>query len=109
MPWLAFEFCIRKLGKKVMTLKECQHLAQECKIKRKEEFNAALWFLHNVVGTIRYFKNVPELENVVITDTELLFDIVTDLVVNTFTFGKHITKKVNMIDFVPQDDLQGNI
>ena len=93
VPWLAFEFCIRKLGKKVMTLKECQHLAQECKIKRKEEFNAALWFLHNVVGTIRYFKNVPELENVVITDTELLFDIVTDLVVNTFTFGKHITKK----------------
>ena len=91
--WLAFEFCIRKLGKKVMTLKECQSFAQECKIKRKEEFNAALWFLHNVMGTIRYFKNVPELENVVITDTELLFHIVTDLVVNTFAFGKHITKK----------------
>ena len=93
VPWLAFEFCIRKLGKKVMTLKECQCLAQECKIKRKEEFNAALWFLHNVVGTIRYFENVPELNNVVITDTELLFDIVTGLIVNTFAFGKYITKK----------------
>ena len=92
VPWLAFEFCIRKLGKKVISLKECQHLANDCEILAGGEFNTALWFLHNKVGTIRYFKNVPELQNVVITDPQLLFDLVTDLIVNTFSFGKNIEK-----------------
>ena len=92
VPWLAFELCIRNLGKKVMPLKECQHLAKECEILYGDEFNAALWFLHNKVGTIRYFKTVPELQNIVITDPQLLFDLVTDLIVNTFSFGKHIER-----------------
>ena len=93
IPWLAFEICIRKLRKKVMSLKECQRLANECEMLTAKEINAALWFLHNKVGTIRYFKNVPKLQNVVITDPQLLFDIVTDLIVNTFSFGKHIQKR----------------
>ena len=93
VPWLAFEICIRKLGKKVMSLKECQRLANECEMWTEKEINAALWFLHNKVGTIRYFKNVAKLQNVVITDPQLLFDIVTDLIVNTFSFGKHIQKR----------------
>ena len=92
IPWLSFELCIRKLERKVMSLKECQHLANDCEIFAGGEFNAALWFLHNKVGTIRYFKDVPELQNVVITDPQLLFDLVTDLVVNTFSFGKNIEK-----------------
>ena len=92
VPWLAFEFCIRKLGKKVIPLKECQCLAEECEMLIGDEFNTALWFLHNKVGTIRYFKNVPELHDIVITDPQLLFDLVTDLIVNTFSFGKYIER-----------------
>ena len=92
VPWLALEFCIRKLEKKVMSLKECQHLAQECNITGRNEFNAALWFLHNKIGTVRYFKNVLNMTDIVITDTQLLFDIVTDLIVNTFSFGKHFKR-----------------
>ena len=92
LPWLALELCIRKLGKKVMSLKECRRLAKECEILTGNKFNAALWFLHNKVGTIKYFKNVPEVQNVVITDPQLLFDLVTDLIVNTFSFGKRIER-----------------
>ena len=91
--WLVFDFCMHKFEKKVMSLKECQSLSQECSISLGDEFNAALWFLHNKVGTIRYFKNVPKLQNVVITDPQLLFDIVSDLIVNTFSFKRHIRKK----------------
>ena len=93
VPWLALEFCIRKLGKRVISIKECRRLAQEFNISLAGELDAALWFLHNKVGTLRYFKNVPELENKVITDPQLLFDIVTDLILNTFSFGKHIQTK----------------
>ena len=93
VPWLALDFCIRKLEKKVMSLKDCQDLALECNISLGDEFNAALWFLHNRVGTIRYFNIIPELRDVVITDPQVLFDIVTDIIVNTFSFGKRIHKK----------------
>ena len=93
IPWLTFEFYIRKSQKKVMTLNECQELAKKSEISRADEFYAALWFFHNVVGIIRYFKNVPELYNIVITDSQLLFDIVTDLIVNTFNFKKGIRRR----------------
>ena len=93
VSWLVFDFCMQKFEKKVMPLKECQSLSQECSISLGDEFNAALWFLHNKVGTIRYFKNVPKLHNVVITDPQLLFDIVTDLIVNTFSFKRRIKKR----------------
>ena len=73
-----------------MPLEECRHLAQGCEV---DDFDASLWFLHNKLGTIRYFETVPELQNVVITDPQLLFDLVTDLIVNMFSFGKHIQRK----------------
>ena len=93
VSWLVFDFLMQKFDKKVISLKECQSLSQECSISLGDEFNAALWFLHNKVGTIRYFKNVPKLQNVVITDPQLLFDLVTDLIVNTYSFKRHIKAK----------------
>ena len=93
VSWLTFHFCIRKLGKKVMPLEECLHLAEECKISFAGECDASLWFLHDKLGTIRYFKHVPELKKIVITDPQLLFDIVTDLIVNMFSFGKYIQRR----------------
>ena len=93
VSWLVFDFCMQKFEKKIMSLKECQRISQECSISLGGEFNAALWFLHNKIGTIRYFKNVPELQNIVITDPQLLFDIVSDLIVNTFSFKRRIHRK----------------
>ena len=89
---LTFMLCIRKLGKRVMSLKECQGIAQICKISEDFQFDSCLLYLHQNFGMVRYYKNVPELQNLVITDPQLLFDIVTDIVVNTFSFGKHIKR-----------------
>ncbi|XP_019852405.1 PREDICTED: uncharacterized protein LOC109582194 [Amphimedon queenslandica] len=88
VPWLALEFCIRKLDRKVISLKDCQRLADECKIESTTEFQAAVWFLHHIVGTIRYYDKVPQMNSVIIADPQILFDIVTDLIVKTFSFIK---------------------
>ena len=88
VPWLALEFCIRKLDRKVISLKDCQRLADECKIESTTDFQAAVWFLHHIVGTIRYYDKVPQMNNVIIADPQILFDIVTDLIVKTFSFIK---------------------
>ena len=89
VPWLALEFCMRKLDSKVISLQECKTLASECNILLESDFNAALSFLHHNVGTVQYFGDVPEMQGVVITDPQILFDIVTDLIVKTFSFVKH--------------------
>ena len=88
VPWLALEFCIRKLDRKVISYKDCERLAVECEILPGIEFEATLWFLHHIVGTIRYYDKVPEMKSVVIVDPQILFDIVTDLIVKTFSFTR---------------------
>ena len=88
VQWLALEFCIRKLDRKVISYNECQRLAVECEILPRAEFEAALWFLHHIVGTIRYYEKVSEMQSVIIADPQILFDIVTDLIVKTFSFTR---------------------
>ena len=44
--------------------------------------------------------------DIVITDTQLLFDIVTDLIVNTFSFGKHFKRISEHDRFQLSDILQ---
>ncbi len=94
VPWLALELCIRKnLKGKVTSLNVCRRLAFECEIRGTQEFKAALWFLHHIVGTIRYFRDVPKMQDVVITDPQILFDIVTYLIVESFSFVKDRTPR----------------
>ena len=48
------------------------------------------WFLHTKVGLIRHFQGegLEDLQKIVIQDPQVLFDWITDLVVETFTFDK---------------------
>ena len=48
--------------------------------------NDALRFLHENVGVVRYYHNVSELQGFVIKDPQYIFDVITDLIVSTFTF-----------------------
>ena len=61
---------------------------KECGIKSAADLDHALWFLHHRVGIIRHFQSVPALQHVIIKDPQYIFDKVTELIVNTFTFEK---------------------
>ena len=86
--WLYFGVALRQLPDKVVSYETCVELGKECGIETKEEVSAALKFFHSNVGVIRHFSEVPDLRDVVINEPQLLFDIVTELVVNTFTFER---------------------
>ena len=87
MPVLALHFSIEKLGKSVMTFSEFKSLAQDCNIHYEEKFyQLLLRSLRDVLGSIQYFDSVPELKDIVITDPQILFDLVNELIVCTFTF-----------------------
>ena len=86
--WLYFGIALRELPDEVVSYETCVELGKECGIETKEEVSAALKFFHSNVGVIRHFSEVPDLCDVVIKEPQLLFNIVTELVVDTFTFDR---------------------
>ena len=84
--WLIFGLVIQEEKESVLSHKRCLEIAKNCNINiaRPEELNEALSFLHTKVGLIRHFQKV-ELEEFVILNPQVLFDVVTELVEKTFT------------------------
>ena len=88
--WLIFSLTIRQHKNRVLSYEQCFEVARQCGITSREELNEALWFLHTKVGLIRHFQGegLEDLQEIVIQDPQVLFDRITDLVVETFTFDK---------------------
>ena len=86
--WLIFSFVIRALTSSVISIEECRKVAQQCGIGNSELTDAlSQWFLHTKMGVIRYFP-VGGLSDIVIIHPELLFNMITELFIKTFTFEK---------------------
>ena len=86
--WLIFSLILRARHKsaQVLSIEECFKIAQECGIANRKELSKALTFIHFKLGLVRYF-NTEELNKIVVIDPQILFDKITDLIVNTFTIG----------------------
>ena len=85
--WLMFSICIRKRKIRTMKLEECVKLAGSLRIS-SSELQEALWFLHHHAGLILYYPNLEALKDIVICDVQVVFDSVTKLAKETFTFSK---------------------
>ena len=83
--WLVLSLCLRKREERRASLESVLQLASELGID-KEEAVVALWFLHHYAGVLMYFPNLPELEDTVICDNQIIYDSATNLIVNTFKF-----------------------
>ena len=83
--WLIFSLILRAkhMSNQVLRLEDCFKIAQECGISSHEELTTALSFIHSRLGLVRYF-NVKELDSLVVIDPQVLFDKITDLIVETF-------------------------
>ena len=107
--WMIFSLVVRQLRNCVESYDECFAIAKECGIKDTNEFNEALHFIHTKMGLVRYFPH-EELKDLVIVDPQILFEKVTELIVETFTFENvinHSNLKVfknmgifNLSDFI---------
>ena len=85
--WMIYSLVIRQLQNRVESYDECFAIAKECGIRDTNEFNEALHFIHTKMGLIRYFPH-EQLKDIVIVDPQILFEKVTELIVETFTFDK---------------------
>ena len=81
--WCAFSVELRKSKRSHCT---CYKLAQECGINDESDFHSVLWYLHHRVGSIMYYPEVKDLKDIIITDLQLVFDRITELIRSCFTF-----------------------
>ena len=83
--WLIYSLMLQRLEKRTESLKACFEIAKKCGISEEKELKEALHFLDRRMGVIRYFPE-DELKEVVVLDPQVLFDKVTELIVETFIF-----------------------
>ena len=86
--WHVFSNILQRLKAPVLEYERCYKAARQCRIDTRDEMNEALRFLHENVGVIRYYHDVEELREYVIKELRYLFDMITDLLVATFTFDR---------------------
>ena len=87
--WLMFNIFLHKMGHRTLTLLQCREIGDRLEVKNIDE---ALWFLHHCVGTLMHFPDVENMKDIVICDPQVVFDSVTDLILNSFKL-KQINKK----------------
>ena len=85
--WMIYSLVVRQLKNRVESYEECFAIAKECGIRDTNEFNEALHFIHTKMGLVRYFPH-EQLKDLVIVNPQILFEKVTELIVETFTFEK---------------------
>ena len=86
VSWCALSLKLKRRKQSLYTYQTCFKLAKESGIKDEDDFKAVLWFLHNRAGTIMYYPDVEGLEDVIITNIQLVFDRITELMTSCFTF-----------------------
>ena len=85
--WLIYSLALRQSKDEILSYEECFKIAKECGIDDKKEFNEALHFIHTKMGLIRYFP-YEDTKDLVVIQPQFLYDKITELIVNTFTFEK---------------------
>ena len=107
--WMVFAITLRHQSNRVLGINECAEIGKACGIETYEDLNNALWYLHHNVGIIRHYQGVPNLQDVVFIDPQFIFDKLTELIVNTFTFeavGQCVQEEFIKKGIIPADLLK---
>ena len=83
ISYLLFSLDLENMKKSIVSFDECVSLAAQYGIS-KDQVKHLLRFLHTRIGRIKYFP-VKGLHNIVVREPQVLFNKVTDLIVETFS------------------------
>ena len=83
--WLLLNLCLRMNKDRTVSMKSVLALSSQFNMSAYET-KAALWFLHHHAGVMMYFPNVPLLEDLVILDSQVVYDSVTFLILRAMSF-----------------------
>ena len=85
--WLMFNIILRKVklgGWSVISVQHCEYVASKLFIP-PAELKGLLHFMHNDLGILMYFPDVPCLRDTVICDPAVVFTSISEVIIKTFT------------------------
>ena len=83
--WLLLNLCLRMNKDRTASMKSVLELSSQFNMTPYET-KVALWFLHHHAGVMMYFPNVPLLKDLVILDSQVVYDSVTFLILRAMNF-----------------------
>ena len=95
--WLMFRILLILVGKPVVSLNLCRALANRLQMPTPVE-DAILFFHHNI-GSLMYFPEVESMKDVVICDPQVIFDSISELVIDTFNVANRAIPRLVRKEF----------
>ena len=83
--WLIFSLCLRAKYERIIDIKNVLDLSRQCNMSTHDT-KLALWFLHHHAGVLMYFPDVHLLQDLVILDSQVVYDSVTELILRAMSF-----------------------
>ena len=83
--WLLLNLCLRMNKARTASMNSVLELSSQFNMSEYET-KVALWFLHHHAGVMMYFPNVPLLEDLIILDSQIVYDSVTFLILRAMSF-----------------------
>ena len=80
--WLMFRILLILVGKPVVSLGLCRALASRLEMPTPVE--DAIQFFHHSIGSLMHYPEVESVKDVVICDPQVIFDSISELVIDTF-------------------------
>ena len=95
--WLMFRIVLHLLCKPVLSLQQCQAIAR--KLSMPTSVEEALWFFHHNIGNLVYYSDIPSMQDTVICDPQVIFDSVSELIIDRFHHSNRRLSSHKVDDF----------
>ena len=98
MSWLFFHLALQHCHEKdgLCTMKECVELAAQCNIP-EEDVEPILHYIHNHIGTVLHYADVPGLSDIVFCDPNKLLEAINRVVIVSFVGDRSHPKRAQEI------------
>ena len=97
VSWLMFRIVLHLLNKPVVSLAQCEEIAKQ--LSMPSPVQEALWFFHHDIGSLMYYPAIPSVEDIVICDPQVIFDSISQLIIDKFKRSNRCLKPREVKDF----------
>ena len=95
--WLMFRIVLHLLHKPIVTLAQCEAVAN--RLSMPTPVKEALWFFHHKVGSLMHYHDIPSMKDIVICDVQVIFDSISELIIDTFKISNRTIPTTAVDDF----------
>ena len=95
--WLMFRIILHFLHKPVVTVTECEEIAK--RLSMNTPVREAIWFFHHNVGSLMHYPDIPSMKDIVICDSQVVFDSTSELIIDTFKVSNRDIPQSAVKDF----------